>query len=69
MNGNFWQTKWKLYKRVHELLLSVNARIDFLLLLSYATNLYFICVQLLACMRLVFGEGCETMNIVAYRRI
>ncbi|XP_063709045.1 gustatory receptor for sugar taste 64e-like [Culicoides brevitarsis] len=51
MEKNFWANKWHLYKRVHELLQCVNAKVNFLILLSYATNLYFICVQLLSCMR------------------
>uniref|UniRef100_A0A336MMF3 CSON001963 protein n=1 Tax=Culicoides sonorensis TaxID=179676 RepID=A0A336MMF3_CULSO len=51
MDKYFWSHKWQLFKRVHELLQCVNQKINFLVLLSYATNLYFICVQLLSCMR------------------
>lgn len=51
MNEKYWQHKWNLYKRIVSLVRYTNAQFDLFILISYGSNLYFICVQIVYCMK------------------
>ena len=54
-NNEFWKRKRKHYNALAELVRRVDGILGPLILVSYATDLYFICLQLLSVVKYVKG--------------
>lgn len=51
MNERYWQYKWNVYKRIVQLVHITNSQIGVLVVISYGSNLYFTCLQIMYCLR------------------